>query len=1078
MTDVPPIARPNYFTGEALLTDDFVCEQRYHMEMLQALNLGLHTYGIASGLDVYWQAGVQSRQVRVGSGMAIDRLGREIVMTQPRVISLGDAAPGSMHFLTIRYHDTFAELSDDGGVLGYKRILQEPVIEYAATLQDPGLNVLLAVVNMSSQGVINQLTYEAGGYERRYVGGRFGALSLVTEGSGILAASDPGNAMSVGATLAARREASGDGAYLEVGAARTLFDGMVAGMGAVGIGTEYPTADLDLGAIMTDGLGTITSNGVQMTLTRAITPPLQPGDMVMPLVPPGATPIRPRWAVVAAATSDPLVYTLVTAFDPPLTLPYRFGYARGTVARVSSPVGDPTSRPLDLLRVERTGQVGLGLRASPASGGVDGPSALTIQPDRRVGIGLTADPVTQAQLEVGGLIHADALSVAGAMESGGLTVKGGIYAEGAVQAASFEGNGSKLKNLPILSYWTKVNPTASVSPIYFDGGAVGIQTAAPLASLTVGSGRAFVGSGLVSRSVDNSLVLIGNQTCFLSEVNVGDSIQVGALRLLRQMVAKVVSDTELELTEQFPVILQAAQFQVTGADGKANKGDGQVSSNGTRLLGKGTKFTQQVKSGTEICIQDFIPNGDKAVSTWRVAMVSGDTQLVLMQRPDQAQFPANLSAFMVQPSLMTMIQDNSETPANTPPSGDAPVPALLAISNGAAAAGQAVDGSVPANTVAINTPLSKVDSSYALQVTGAVDFSGTIVVDSLQTGTLTVTKTATIGQTLSVQGDTQIGGTITGEQGLTLTGDIQAQNAALKGGLTVQGNLSCQGGISAAGNLSGSQVGCGALSAGPLTVSPDGSISVFGAPFLVPQSFKASTDGILVVQAVPRNDDSIGVVRCESGSFNYVMSVLAFNQSSGFKVKSYRLPNTMTVPVRRNDSVKVVADVASGGIEVTCFFTPLGAASGMQTLSNVAPPPDLAALTSPGQQIRHAVAVSGDLANVLADAANMSAGDALRDQLTQDITKLTCAASPDGVTPDVLGAVVDTVTAMAHVKVTDAQRKALEDSIRAVLPGSGGPDGVQALAGALQAIGIPRDPSGRRLMMRALERVIGLPDAD
>ena len=98
-----PIARPNYFDGEMLQASDFSAEQRYHMEMRAAFNRNLHIWGVASGLAVSWQ---QSRELRVSPGMAIDRLGREIILTDTSVVDLSAAEAGAVYYLTIRYRET------------------------------------------------------------------------------------------------------------------------------------------------------------------------------------------------------------------------------------------------------------------------------------------------------------------------------------------------------------------------------------------------------------------------------------------------------------------------------------------------------------------------------------------------------------------------------------------------------------------------------------------------------------------------------------------------------------------------------------------------------------------------------------------------------------------------------------------------------------------------------------------------------------------------------------------------------------------------------------------------------------
>ena len=132
MSDInrPPIQRVHYFPGEVLQTDDFVCEQQYNMELRTLLSSSLHTWGIASGLTVSRQGENQSNQLTVDAGMAIDELGRQIVLNAPQIVQLQAAKGVETVYLTIRYHEVYGDYSDKSGVAGYKRIVQQPLLEY------------------------------------------------------------------------------------------------------------------------------------------------------------------------------------------------------------------------------------------------------------------------------------------------------------------------------------------------------------------------------------------------------------------------------------------------------------------------------------------------------------------------------------------------------------------------------------------------------------------------------------------------------------------------------------------------------------------------------------------------------------------------------------------------------------------------------------------------------------------------------------------------------------------------------------------------------------------------------------
>jgi hypothetical protein len=68
----------NYFDGQLLSADDFRTEQDYHRNMRYLHNRLLHGWGVVDGLDVDDDGG----RVRVSPGVAIDALGRELVLPE------------------------------------------------------------------------------------------------------------------------------------------------------------------------------------------------------------------------------------------------------------------------------------------------------------------------------------------------------------------------------------------------------------------------------------------------------------------------------------------------------------------------------------------------------------------------------------------------------------------------------------------------------------------------------------------------------------------------------------------------------------------------------------------------------------------------------------------------------------------------------------------------------------------------------------------------------------------------------------------------------------------------------------
>lgn len=950
----PAVARTHYFSGESLLTADFVCEQHYNMEMLALNNSSLRTWGIANGLEVSWQAGGASSQVTVSAGMAIDRLGRQIVLPNSEVLKLDGAPAGAAVYLTIRYNEVYADYSVESGVAGYKRIVQQPLLEYQRALQEPGINILLAVVNMSSQAGIDRITYGLGAYERRYVGSRLGLLELVTQGSGIqpetgAAMDDPARIAWPGILLKAMKESDGLADYMEVQAHRSQFSGMLTTRDNLGVGVDQPQANLQVERITTKGTGTLTTRGPLLKLQYAIDPPLQPGDRVIPELPVGAAPLKPRYAVIQSV-SDPRTYNLAEAFQEDLLLPCRYSYVRMTLVQFTA--GDLG----ELFRIDGDGTVGLGVQSAVQSGQA-GPAALKITPDRRVGIALDTDTAPSATLDI----------------------NGNMMCRGVVTAQSFEGNGSKLQNLPILSYWTKQNVSSPYSSIYYNDGNVGVRMTDPAASLSVGTGPGFIGMGSVTADAadtDNT-TLTGNQTVFKSQLRLGDSIVLGRLMPQWRQVKTIKGKHELELAEQFPTILQQSAFQYASSDSQAvpgaaqlttppktgsnaatdaapatQPGTGLLSSNGTAIKGDDkTDFTQQLKEGDWIVIAAFEPDTTPGnQNQWLVQKVISDTQVQVMN-PEKTPIPANISAYMVVPSLIGAFQCNADSGISP-----MPPPAMLMVNNG-------IGKPAPkSNTIAINLPLDQVDHTYALQVNGDVNFSGSSSFTDLVTDTLTVRKWASIAS--DGKSDTVLTAGLKDQPPVLSVTPSQVVLGQGSGSslLEIGGNAHATGNVLADGQLSGQSLSMGPSGNPYVMIYPNGAVSLFGASVLIksgqfqtgqiaPQNpftwldtgAKALTDGYLVASfgpLFPSNDTPYfsGWLICNtpSGTYWSTGGVFSFNYNNG--TWSNAILGSLCVPVQKGQAWQLQIQL---GASINCvlyaniYWVPLGVNSPAQTAGSL-----------------------------------------------------------------------------------------------------------------------------------------------
>lgn len=82
------IERLRFYDGEYLRSSDWIAEQQYHVAMRRRLNVKLHLHGIVEGLILDKDADSVPGATfhSISPGMAIDQLGREIVVTAPYVL--------------------------------------------------------------------------------------------------------------------------------------------------------------------------------------------------------------------------------------------------------------------------------------------------------------------------------------------------------------------------------------------------------------------------------------------------------------------------------------------------------------------------------------------------------------------------------------------------------------------------------------------------------------------------------------------------------------------------------------------------------------------------------------------------------------------------------------------------------------------------------------------------------------------------------------------------------------------------------------------------------------------------------
>jgi hypothetical protein len=147
------IKRLHYFNHQFLRAEDFTAEQEYHLGMRRHHNRLLHTYGIAEGLEVP-DPPSGSTSVRVTEGIALDNLGREIILTEDFSLQLESFDANKAVYVTIEYNEEQSDPTDETGAEGDRRWKEEPKISATETKPNNlGARLILGRVKRSGKEV-------------------------------------------------------------------------------------------------------------------------------------------------------------------------------------------------------------------------------------------------------------------------------------------------------------------------------------------------------------------------------------------------------------------------------------------------------------------------------------------------------------------------------------------------------------------------------------------------------------------------------------------------------------------------------------------------------------------------------------------------------------------------------------------------------------------------------------------------------------------------------------------------------------------------------------------------------------
>jgi hypothetical protein len=136
----PPLvrlSRPNYFSGRLLNAEDLARDQQYQLDSRRRHNQLLHGAGVLYGLELT-VAGAADSQVRVQPGVALDCLGREVVVVEALETPLpaGRVLYASVHYIE-RLVDAAPVLGEQGAEGATQASRVEEDAEVVLEIQDP-----------------------------------------------------------------------------------------------------------------------------------------------------------------------------------------------------------------------------------------------------------------------------------------------------------------------------------------------------------------------------------------------------------------------------------------------------------------------------------------------------------------------------------------------------------------------------------------------------------------------------------------------------------------------------------------------------------------------------------------------------------------------------------------------------------------------------------------------------------------------------------------------------------------------------------------------------------------------------
>lgn len=159
----PSDSRVRYFDGQFLGSQDFIDEQRYHIDRVRRLTALLRVRGVSEGLGVTSPAVLK---LKIDPGTAIDERGRQLVLLTPREVALpADIVKPAQYVLCLTYAQltdrTMGGTAEQKGTRGDTRFRDDVTVGYYGVGKAaPDGSIALALLTIDGAGAI-AVTYPA-----------------------------------------------------------------------------------------------------------------------------------------------------------------------------------------------------------------------------------------------------------------------------------------------------------------------------------------------------------------------------------------------------------------------------------------------------------------------------------------------------------------------------------------------------------------------------------------------------------------------------------------------------------------------------------------------------------------------------------------------------------------------------------------------------------------------------------------------------------------------------------------------------------------------------------------------------